>query len=130
MTRKFWRKLTANPQNSRIVKIDRQAPVWLEGIQTLIDKKIDEFINSPKLQENFDNIIKTFIGNLLREYHGQIPKMIRERLNKLDDDELNEFVENKIFDDLQMIRINGSICGAAAGMFLYLVSLAIERLAV
>ena len=127
---KINRQSAANPQNSRIVKIDRQAPVWLEGIQTLIDKKIDEFINSPKLQENFDNIIKGFIGNLLREYHGQIPKMIRERLNKLDDDELNEFVENKIFDDLQMIRINCSICGAAAGMFLYLVSLAIERLAV
>ncbi len=53
--------------------------------------------------------------------------MIRERLDKLNDEELTRFVEEKVSDDLQMIRINGSVCGAAVGMLLYVVAHIIEK---
>jgi uncharacterized membrane-anchored protein YjiN (DUF445 family) len=68
------------------------------------------------------------IENLLNEYHDQIPALIRERLDKLDDNKLTEFVESRVSDDLQMIRINGSVCGGIAGMFLYIVSLIIAQI--
>ena len=54
--------------------------------------------------------------------------MIRERLDKFSDDELTEFVESHVADDLQMIRINGSICGGLVGMFLFIVAQVIEHL--
>ena len=93
----------------------------------LIDEKIDEFIESPVLQYKFDKLVKNFIAQMLEEYHDAIPAMIRERLDKFSDDELTEFVEGKVSDDLQMIRINGSVCGAAVGMLLYVVAQIIER---
>lgn len=95
---------------------------WRAEIDTLVDKKIAEFINDTALQDKFDALIKNMIEKLLDEYHDQIPALIREKLDKLDDDKLNEFVESRVSDDLQMIRINGSVCGALAGMFLYIVS--------
>ena len=124
---KIQRQTAANP-HARIMKIERQEPIWYEPLDKLIDDKIDEFIDSEELQNKLDGEIKKFVEKLLSQYHNQIPQLIRERLDKLSDDELTEFVEGKVSDDLQMIRINGSICGAAAGMFLYGVSLLVEKI--
>lgn len=124
---KIQRQIAANPQHGRILEVDRKEPIWYAPLDNLIDKKIDEFVNSEDLQEKIDTIIKNFVEKILVEYHDQIPALIRERLEKLSDDELTTFVEGKVSDDLQMIRINGSVCGAAAGMFLYGVSLIIEK---
>ena len=102
--------------------------IWRAEVDTFVDQKIDEFINDTTLQNKFDALIKNMVESLLNEYHGQIPALIRERLEKLDDDKLTEFVESRVSDDLQMIRINGSVCGGIAGMFLYIVSLIIAQI--
>lgn len=125
---KIQRQYVANPQHGRIMKVEKVTPIWYAPLDKFIDEKIDEFIKSPVQQNKVDNLIKNFVENLLTQYHDQIPELIRERLDKLSDDELTEFVEGKVSDDLQMIRINGSVCGAAAGMFLYGVSLLVEKI--
>lgn len=125
---KIQRQYAANPQHGRIMKVEKVTPIWYAPLDKFIDEKIDEFIKSPVQQNKLDKIIKNFVENLLAQYHDQIPELIRERLNKLSDNELTEFVEGKVSDDLQMIRINGSVCGAAAGMFLYGVLLLIEKI--
>lgn len=102
---------------------------WQAEIDKLVDRKIDEFIFDAALQNKFDALIKNMVENLLDEYHDQIPALIRERLEKFDDETLTEFVESRVSDDLQMIRINGSVCGGLAGIFLYIVSLIIGQLA-
>lgn len=101
---------------------------WQSEIDKIVDKKIDEFIIDTAAQNKFDTLVKNMIENLLNEYHYQIPALIRERLDKLDDEKLTEFVESRVSDDLQMIRINGSVCGGLAGMFLYVVSLIIAQI--
>lgn len=103
-------------------KIDAHDQVWRAGVDTLIDEKIDEFIRSTALQDKFDSLIKNMIEGMLEDYHGQIPALIRERLDKLSDAEMTEFVEERVSDDLQMIRINGSLCGGVVGMLLYIIT--------
>ncbi len=126
---KLRRQQAANPKITRIVEVERKPVIWKDAVDFLVDAKIDEFIRDENLQRKFDKLIKDFIAGLLEEYRGQIPAMIRERLDKFTDDELTEFVEGHVSDDLQMIRINGSVCGAMVGMFLYVVSQIIEHLA-
>ena len=126
---KLRRQQAANPNVTRIVEVERKPVIWKEAVDYLVDAKIDEFKADAAAQKKFDAMIKDFVENLLEEYRGQIPNMIRERLDKFSDDELTEFVESHVADDLQMIRINGSVCGAMVGMFLYVVSQIIERLA-
>ena len=123
------RRQQANNPGAMIVEVERKEVVWKAAVDYLVDAKIDEFINSTAQQQHFDKLIKDFIAGLLDEYRGQIPLMIRERLDKFSDDELTEFVEGHVADDLQMIRINGSVCGALVGMFLFVVSQLIEHLA-
>ncbi|MBQ6132069.1 MAG: DUF445 domain-containing protein [Selenomonadaceae bacterium] len=126
---KLRRQQAANPNTPRVVEVERKPVIWKEAVNYLVDAKIDEFIKDTELQRKFDKLIKDFIENLLNEYRGQIPLMIRERLDKFSDDELTEFVEGHVADDLQMIRINGSICGGLVGMFLFIVSQIIEHFA-
>ena len=121
------RRQQANNPGGMIVEVERKEVVWKAAVDYLVDEKINEFINNASLQKKFDNLIKDFIAGLLDEYRGQIPLMIRERLDKFSDDELTEFVESHVADDLQMIRINGSVCGAIVGMFLFVVSQVIEH---
>ena len=126
---KLQRQQTANPKVKRSVEVERKPVIWREAVDYLVDAKIDEFIKDEALQKKFDKLIKDFIENLLEEYRGQIPQMIRERLDKFSDDELTEFVEGHVADDLQMIRINGSVCGGIVGVILFIVAQIIERIA-
>ncbi len=125
---KLRRQQAANPNVPLIVEVDRKPVIWKDAVDFLVDAKIDEFIKSTSQQKKFDKLIKSFIENLLDEYREQIPAMIRERLDKFSDDELTEFVEGHVADDLQMIRINGSVCGAIVGMALFIVSQIIEHI--
>lgn len=124
---KIRRQAENNPNIGRVIELEHHEQIWHPILDKMIDEKIDEFIKSPVLQYKFDKFIKKVIAEMLEEYHGEIPKMIRERLDKFSDDELTEFVEGKVSDDLQMIRINGSVCGAAVGMLLYIVAQIIEH---
>lgn len=101
--------------------------VWRTGIDNLVEKKLDEFIKDEAMQKKFDALVKSMIEELLNNHHDKITALIAEKLDKFDDDELTQFVESRVSDDLQMIRINGSVCGALAGMFLYVVSQIISQ---
>ena len=79
-------------------------------------------------QEQFDQAIKKILRGELNKHHVLIKGIIKERLNEFSDDELVAFVEGKVQDDLQMIRINGSLVGALVGMGLYLLMALAERM--
>ena len=103
-------------------------PFWLKNINAFIDDRIDAFITSPVWQHHFDSFLKNFLGDELNKHHNLIPGIIRERLAEFSDVELVAFVESKVQDDLQMIRINGSVVGAMVGMGLYLLVTLAERM--
>lgn len=119
---------TAGYVKSWLDKKVKGESIWRESVDALVDRKIDEFIGDAAQQEKFDRIVKNMIEAMVDEYHGEIPALIREKLNRFSDDELNEFVETRVENDLQMIRINGSVCGGIVGMILYVVTLIVGQL--
>ena len=102
-------------------------PSWLTYLNDVFDKKMDEFIADEATQQKCDAFIKRYIETQLAAHHDFIPKLIHERLDVLTDDKLVVFVESRIADDLQMIRINGSLVGSIVGMLLYAVVFLVER---
>ena len=108
--------------------IKGESPFWLEPLNRFIDGKITEFSQSDAWQQRFDSMVKEFIEAELVKHHDLIPRLIQDRLDEFSDDDLTEFVESRVADDLQMIRINGSIVGAFVGMGLYVVVWLAERM--
>lgn len=102
-------------------------PFWLPHLHRFVAVTIDRFCASKRWQRRVDLAIKKFAESLLEGHHDMIAGLIRERLKEFDDDALVHFVENKVQDDLQMIRINGALVGALVGMGLYLLVWVMER---
>lgn len=91
---------------------------WLHG---MAESAMKQFIENSQMQQRADAMLKDWLESELQGHHDVIADMIEERLSRLSDKELVEFTEEKVADDLQMIRINGSVVGAIAGMALYAV---------
>lgn len=125
---KFARENSANAQQGRVVEVEYHEPIWKSNIDGIVDAKIDEFVKDVEMQETFDRFVKGVLENMIEDYHGQIPALVRERLDKFSDDDLTKFVESRVSDDLQMIRINGSVCGGIVGVLLYIVATLLGQL--
>ncbi len=57
---------------------------------------------------------------VIQNEHDLIGGMVRETLAAYTDQDLNRFVDEKAGNDLQWIRINGSMIGGIVGLFLFL----------
>jgi len=102
--------------------------VWLPKVNVFIDEKIDAFAADKRQQLRCDSFIKRILAGEIDRHHDFINQLIRERLEEFTDENLVVFVESRVADDLQMIRINGSIVGSIVGMLLYTIAFFAERM--
>ncbi len=100
--------------------VKAENPFWIPAFVAFLGKQIDAFCASEDMQKRLDTSIKDFLETEFRKHHGAIEGLIRERLAEFSDDALIHFVETRVEDDLQMIRINGAVVGSLVGMGLYL----------
>lgn len=107
----------------------------LEGnlieIKNIADNIVDRYIDLLKseyiFQKKSENFLKEVVIHFINEKHDVLEEKIKEKLVQLSDDDLKELVKNRVGDDLQMIRINGSVVGAMVGMVLYFITFIAER---
>ena len=90
-----------------------------------IDKYMDSYMQSLETDKykkgDTNEWLLDQLTDLIREHSPKLLKVIKDKLMQYSDKEFVELVENKVGDDLQMIRINGSVIGAIAGMGLYII---------
>ncbi|MBP2626908.1 MAG: hypothetical protein H6Q68_1619 [Firmicutes bacterium] len=101
---------------------NRQTVKWLEVFINQFDKMIADFAQNEHERGKFDQVVKNMISQWLDNYHDEIGKIVMESLDKFTNAMLVAFIENKVGNDLQMIRINGSVVGGLVGVVLYIMS--------
>jgi uncharacterized membrane-anchored protein YjiN (DUF445 family) len=69
---------------------------------------------------HINDILHKALSDILEEKQAVIGEIAREALYRLTDEDLVRFVEDKAGNDLQWIRINGSIIGGLVGIILFL----------
>lgn len=126
----YLRKLDINTPLVDWLKENFQGekPFWLEPLRSFIDAQMDEFATNTEWQGAFDRLAKNFLQEEITKHHGAIKDLMRDKLADFSDDKLTDFVEGRVADDLQMIRINGSVVGGIVGMGLYALVYWLERL--
>lgn len=82
----------------------------------------EEFLGDPQRQLGFDSYLAERISSWVGENHGEIGQIVRTYLESFSNDDLVFYIEDKVKDDLQMIRINGSVVGGFVGMILFLMA--------
>jgi uncharacterized membrane-anchored protein YjiN (DUF445 family) len=97
-------------------------------IDKFIDEKVVELKKNARAQAVVDTKIKAYLEIFITDQHDMIVKIMQERLNEFSNEALVNFIENRVGDDLQMIRINGSLIGGLVGMLLYVITSLAERI--
>jgi uncharacterized membrane-anchored protein YjiN (DUF445 family) len=80
----------------------------------------------PDLRQTVNHGIREFLEKQIEYHHDAIGRLVREGLNPLTNEKLVELIEDKAGNDLQMIRINGSIVGGLAGMLIYVLGMVFQ----
>jgi Predicted membrane protein len=73
------------------------------------------------LREIINTWIVESLCRVIQNEHDMIGNLVRETLTAYTDEDLNQFIEEKAGNDLQWIRINGSMIGGVVGLMLFLV---------
>lgn len=126
-------KLELEPQLSRyacyiLESAVNSAEYWGKYVDQVLDALIGEFKNTPAQRAVFDLWVTKQLDAYNRQYRSQVASMVRDQLQQFTDERLIEFIEGKVGDDLQVIRINGSLMGGIVGMLLFTLTYWLERL--
>lgn len=92
---------------------------WFRQLDRMVDHIVYAFHQNPAQQQIISDAIKQALCSFVEAHHDKIGSLVRDRLNQLSDDELVNFIEEKVGDDLQMIRVNGTVVGGLTGAALY-----------
>lgn len=100
--------------------------LW-EKIEAYIDKIVAELAIDEEKQADLNEFFINQFTKMIKNNSQWGLDYIKSELMKYSQEEFVDLVESRVGDDLQMIRINGSVVGAIAGMGLYVISFVIER---
>ena len=94
----------------------------------LAEEKIAELAASEAKQVELDIALKRFLQNALENNQDGVRSMVEKSLEKYAADEVVQTLQERTGDDIQNIRISGTLIGGLLGAGLFLVELIAERL--
>jgi uncharacterized membrane-anchored protein YjiN (DUF445 family) len=96
-----------------------QDPATVEQIMIpTVLKWVDRVKANSSLITKFDAWIQDKVIEFIDKNHYKIGMMVKENLDKLDDQTLTLTIEDRVGRDLQWIRVNGALCGFIIGVIL------------
>jgi len=105
-------------------------PSLMEHLMGDLLNNWDEYLglleSNHALRLKVDEKVKLILEKQIGLHHKAIGRMVHEGLDPLTDDKLVELIEDKAGNDLQMIRINGSVVGGLAGMLIYVLGMVLR----
>lgn len=142
---KEWETQSTSPENREKwnAKLQDLLGEWVEGdkplalleelrdklrhrieAEELLEKQVYPFLEetAEKLSRNerlltaINSFVQDMTVRFLETNHSRIGSLVRENVEKMDNDTLIALVEEKAGKDLQWIRVNGAVCGFFLGL--------------
>ncbi len=106
-----------------------EAPLsrWLDG---QMENLFKQFAENAILQQTLDHYLQTSLLRLARANRHWVGQIARNTLETFSNADLNAFIEEKAGNDLQWIRINGSLVGGIIGFTLFIILHVIGKLVI
>lgn len=104
----------------KITKSDDKSSLLTKFIVKNIQIYFHKISKNHEFNLRLDNVIKFALIKFTERNFRFIGSLVSETLNEYDDKKLNTFVEDKFGEDLQWIRINGSVVGGLIGGILFI----------
>lgn len=95
----------------------QEAAHWLTNS---IDNYRSRLKNDEAIRSATEDMLGTVLQRVIINEHHLIGEIAKDTLGSFSNEKLNKFFDDKVGNDLQWIRINGSIVGAISGVIIYL----------
>ncbi|WP_025678289.1 DUF445 domain-containing protein [Paenibacillus massiliensis] len=92
----------------------------------VVRRMIDYVRQEQGLLDKLNSQAVDLVTGLLEANHGKIGKLVRENVDKMDNDTLIALMEDKLGQDIQWIRINGALTGFLIGIVLTGIRMVLE----
>ena len=92
-----------------------------DTVWPFIERFIDRLEDNQDLITEAEHWIKQQVSSMIEQNHDRIGTFVKENIDRLDNDQLVELIEDKVGQDLQWIRVNGALCGFLIGIVLQLI---------
>ncbi|MEE3452567.1 DUF445 family protein [Dialister sp.] len=89
-------------------------------MEKAISRTFEKLEGEKGLRDELDESAKGLLSDIVTYEHGFLAEIICRELSGKSERDLNEFIESRVHQELEGIRINGAIVGLAAGGVLYL----------
>ena len=99
-----------------------------QKIATSVDKSLEEIENSKPIKRWVNGQLEGKIPAFIIENAPLIDNYFVEYIEKLDTQQVSKLIEDKVGDDLQFIRINGTLIGGFVGVTLFAITESIKYL--
>ena len=90
-------------------------------VLSFIKNIINKMKEAPEKTEKIEKWTQKQIFDFIDKNHSRIGGLVKENLEKLDNETLTNMIENSVGKDLQWIRVNGAICGFFIGIILAII---------
>jgi uncharacterized membrane-anchored protein YjiN (DUF445 family) len=102
----------------RLLDFVREPSFSEQIVQPLMEKLIADLKSKPDTINALNDWMQNQLVRLVEQNHSKIGRLIKENVDRLDNETLIEMMETKIGKDLQWIRVNGAVCGFLIGIVL------------
>ncbi|UJF34196.1 DUF445 domain-containing protein [Paenibacillus hexagrammi] len=109
----------------KVVTVVEQPDFIAKHVVPLASKLIESLKSDADRMEKGEKWISNQITGYLERNHSKIGQLVKDNLDKLDNETLISMMEDKVGKDLQWIRVNGAICGFLIGLVLSGLKLAV-----
>jgi uncharacterized membrane-anchored protein YjiN (DUF445 family) len=92
----------------------------LAWAQDRLAEWVDGLAQDPEARARVNAWCRRMAHALIEKHHSLIGAMVEDRLNRFSDENLVEMIQAKVGEDLNWIRINGSLVGGFVGVLIYL----------
>ncbi len=109
-----------NNMLNQITEVSDESSPLTKFIVKKIQVYFEKISKNDKFKLHLDKVMKFALIKFTERNHSFIGSLVSETLNDYDDKKLNGFIEDKFGEDLQWIRINGSVVGGIIGGILFI----------
>lgn len=89
----------------------------LDGrVLPLLEQGLARLRRDPELIASLNSSLQNMTVRMLEANHSRIGSLVRENIEKMNNQDLIDLVEDKAGKDLQWIRVNGAVCGFFLGL--------------
>lgn len=107
-------------QTEGLRAVEAEDSAVLAWVEARLEEWLARLTEDPEARARVNAWCRRMAHALIEKHHSLIGAMVEDRLSRFSDDNLVSMIQDKVGEDLNWIRINGSLVGGFVGVLIYL----------